>query len=165
MARRKQSVAEDIIDITSRFPWWVGLLLAIGSFIALRSVADKGMPAADAGDLAKAARGGMIYGLAAIGQYILPIVFVFGSVVSVIVSSKRKQLHSDVTSGSKQIDGISWQQFEILMGEHFRQQGFKVRETEQGADGGVDLVLERSGEKFLVQCKHWKAYKVGVKPV
>lgn len=31
-----------------------------------------------------------------------------------------------------------------------------------GADGGVDLVLRRGGEKFLVQCKQWRALKVGV---
>ena len=35
-----------------------------------------------------------------------------------------------------------------------------------GADGGVDLVLSRPGkngaEKFLVQCKQWRALKVGV---
>jgi restriction system protein len=35
-----------------------------------------------------------------------------------------------------------------------------------GADGGVDLVLTKpgksGGEKFLVQCKQWRAYKVGV---
>src|SRR5204863_5102516 len=28
--------------------------------------------------------------------------------------------------------------------------------------GGVDLVLTRRGEVFVVQCKHWKAFKVGV---
>ena len=31
-----------------------------------------------------------------------------------------------------------------------------------GADGGVDLVLTRDGEKHLVQCKQWRAFKVGV---
>ena len=33
---------------------------------------------------------------------------------------------------------------------------------EDGVDGGIDLALTKAGEKFLVQCKHWKAYKVGV---
>ena len=31
-----------------------------------------------------------------------------------------------------------------------------------GADGGVDLVLRKDREKYLVQCKQWKAFKVGV---
>ncbi len=29
-------------------------------------------------------------------------------------------------------------------------------------DGGVDLVLSKGGDRFLVQCKQWKAFKVGV---
>ncbi len=34
-----------------------------------------------------------------------------------------------------------------------------------GADGGVDLVLKKNGEKLLVQCKHWKMEKVGIKVI
>lgn len=41
--------------------------------------------------------------------------------------------------------------------------GYVVAETGGGgADGGVDLALRKDGEKFLVQCKQWKAFKVGV---
>lgn len=51
----------------------------------------------------------------------------------------------------------------MLVGEAFRLQGFRAVETGGGgADGGVDLKLTRRGETFLVQCKHWKAFKVGV---
>ena len=62
---------------------------------------------------------------------------------------------------------MTWRQFEMLVGEGFRLQGFQVAETGGGgADGGVDLVLTRAGknggEKFLVQCKQWRAFKVGV---
>ena len=58
---------------------------------------------------------------------------------------------------------MSWREFEILVGEAFRLQGYRVVETGGGgADGGVDLVLVKGTEKFLVQCKQWKAYKVGV---
>jgi restriction system protein len=58
---------------------------------------------------------------------------------------------------------MTWQQFEALVGEAFRLQGYTVIETGAGgADGGVDLVLAKGSEKFLVQCKQWKAFKVGV---
>jgi restriction system protein len=58
---------------------------------------------------------------------------------------------------------MSWQEFEMLVGEAFRQNGYQVVENGGGgADGGVDLVLRKDGEKFLVQCKQWKAYSVGV---
>jgi restriction system protein len=60
---------------------------------------------------------------------------------------------------------MSWQDFELLIGEHFRSEGYSVSETTGGADGGVDLVLKKDGARYLVQCKQWKAYKVGVKVV
>jgi restriction system protein len=55
----------------------------------------------------------------------------------------------------------------MLVGEGFRLQGYQVVETGSGgADGGVDLVLTKpgknGGEKFLVQCNQWRAFKVGV---
>jgi len=53
----------------------------------------------------------------------------------------------------------------MMVGEAFRQQGFKVKETPFGPDGGVDLVLTKNDQKILVQCKHWKTQKVGVKTV
>jgi len=54
----------------------------------------------------------------------------------------------------------------MLVGEGFRLQGYQVTETGGGgADGGVDLVLTKGGEKFLVQCKQWRAMKVGVEIV
>jgi restriction system protein len=34
-----------------------------------------------------------------------------------------------------------------------------------GARAGIDLVLRLGGRTFLVQCKHWRAYQVGVKEV
>jgi restriction system protein len=63
-------------------------------------------------------------------------------------------------------NAMSWQEFEMLVGEAFRVQGFQV--TEQGgatADGGVDVVLRKGTETWLVQCKQWKAFKVDVKVV
>lgn len=43
--------------------------------------------------------------------------------------------------------------------------GSGPRVSEQGGagpDGGIDLVLSKGSEKFLVQCKQWKAFKVSV---
>lgn len=57
---------------------------------------------------------------------------------------------------------MNWQEFELLVGEAFRQRGYAVEETASGPDGGVDLMLRKDGEKFLVQCKQWRALKVSV---
>ena len=58
---------------------------------------------------------------------------------------------------------MSWREFELLVGEAFRLQGYRVAELGgSGPDGGIDLVLTKGSEKFLVQCKQWKAFKVSV---
>lgn len=165
MARRKQSSAEDIIELTSIFPWWVGALLAVISYGWLHNIAIKGMPQAKAGDLSAAMTGGLFYSFATIGQYVLPALFCFGAILSFLMGAKRRRLHAEVTTGERKVSDISWQEFELLIGEYFRRQGFTVQETDPGPDGGVDLVLKKNSAKYLVQCKHYKAYKVGVKPV
>lgn len=165
MARRKQSGADDLIELTSKFPWWVGSALAVVSYIWLHSIASKGIPQIPAGDLSAGMKGGLVYAFATLGQYVLPALFGFGAILSFVMAAKRKKLHDDVTTGERKISDISWQEFELLIGEHFRRQGFSVQETGPGPDGGLDLVLKKDSSEYLVQCKHYKAYKVGVKPV
>ena len=66
----------------------------------------------------------------------------------------------------KTLDDLSWQEFELMIGELYRRQGYTVELCSgDGSDGGVDLWLRRDGKTVLVQCKHWKVYKVGVSPV
>jgi restriction system protein len=61
------------------------------------------------------------------------------------------------------VASLTWQQFESLVAEGFRQGGFKVTEKGGAApDGGVDLILARGQERFLVQCKQWRAQQVPV---
>ena len=44
------------------------------------------------------------------------------------------------------LEGMTWQEFEMLVGEGFRLQGYSVLESGGGGpDGGVDLVLRRGG--------------------
>jgi restriction system protein len=61
------------------------------------------------------------------------------------------------------IRALSWRRFETLVGEAYRRQGYAVHgDTADGPDGGVDLTLKKDGNVILVQCKQWKALKVGV---
>ena len=61
---------------------------------------------------------------------------------------------------------LSWQQFEALVADAYRGYGWSVRETGAlsggGPDGGVDLVMQRSGDVVAVQCKRWRMKDVGV---
>lgn len=72
----------------------------------------------------------------------------------------------DAQTGAESLGQLSWHEFEHLLAEAFRREGYSVEPGGGNApDGGVDLRLFREGRLLLVQCKHWKARKVGVKIV
>ncbi len=97
-------------------------------------------------------------------QYIVPAGLLIGATASFIKTFQRRALFSQTRANPKaSIAGMTWQQFEMLVGEAFRRRGFTVAETGgNGRDGGVDLVLSKAGERYLVQCKHWRSRQVGV---
>lgn len=63
--------------------------------------------------------------------------------------------------GAAWLRALDWRQFESLVAEAFRRNGFRVTRTQDGADGGIDLVVERGAGRWFVQCKHWRHEKVG----
>ena len=174
MARRgKTSPAEDIMDLVAKLPWWGGVVLALVSYLLLHSVASQQVVStAQPGQIGQ--MGAMVTQtlwktLAGVGQYILPILCMAGAGMSAWRRRARQNIVTDVaqSKATDALDGMSWREFEMLVGEGFRLQGYQVVETGGGgADGGVDLVLTKpgknGGEKFLVQCKQWRAFKVGV---
>jgi len=164
--RRKTSPAEGLMDVVALLPWWAGVALALASYFVLHQLAAQ--PAAVAvqpGQIGALVTQSIWRGLATAGQYALPMIFLVGAGLSAWRQRERSQLVENVTAGkaTDALDGMTWQQFERLVGEAFRLQGYRVMETGGGgADGGIDLVLSKDGEKHLVQCKQWRAYKVGV---
>ena len=69
----------------------------------------------------------------------------------------------DGQTGLDSIGDLSWAEFEELVAEIFRRQGYAVEHTGSAAgDGGVDVRLRRNGQTTLVQCKHWKTWTVRV---
>jgi restriction system protein len=165
MPRRRQSGAEDFMDLVALMPWWAGVLLAIVSYLVLHSLSAPPKPqVVPPGQIGQFVTHGLLAGFAAVGQYLVPVLCLLGALGSFLRRQKRQALMAGVTSSKSahMLNDMSWQEFEMLVGEAFRLQGFQV--TELGgaaADGGVDLVLRKGTETHLVQCKQWKALKVG----
>ena len=167
--RRKSSAADDFMDLVALLPWWAGVVLALISYGLLHAVATRPLPIAQStqqvGQLATTA---LWQGLATVGQYLLPLLCLLGAITSAVRRQRRRTLLETVSASTAAdaLQGMSWQQFEMLVGEGFRRRGYAVKEIGGGgADGGVDLMLTREGEKSFVQCKQWKAFKVGVPTV
>jgi restriction system protein len=166
MARRKKSSpAEDLIDLVALLPWYVGVVLALVAYVVLHRIAMAPLVAIKQGDVGGAMVGGVGRGLASAGQYILPLLCLAGAAISAWRRRTRSSLVDSVTRSDALgvLDGMSWREFEMLVGEGFRLEGYAVEENHTpGPDDGIDLVLRKSGERYLVQCKQWRALKVGV---
>ena len=164
--RRRTSPAEDLMDVVAMLPWWAGVALAVVSYLVLHRMAGQEVVAATKlGEMGTMVTQTLWKTLATFGQYLLPLICVAGAGISAWRRRERRKLIADVgqSKAAGALDGMSWREFEMLVGEAFRLQGYDVLETGGGgADGGVDLVLSKGTEKYLVQCKQWKAFKVGV---
>lgn len=146
-----------LLEVVARAPWWVGVVLAVASFVALRVL---GQGWAETSPLTK----GLAPVLALFGN-VAAIVFLFAALVAFFRRRARAALldtQTDLTS----IRTLDWSRFESLVAESYARQGWRVEHTGRaGPDGGVDLRLRRAGELVLVQCKHWRSTRVGVVPV
>lgn len=166
MARRRNGLVDDLLEITARLPWWLGVVLALLAYLVLHPIATKEfVMTVVPGQMGAAITTQLWKTLAQLGQYVLPFIFLLGAGMSFLGRIKREKLLTQTQQRGKQsaLLDMSWREFEMLVGEAFRQQGYAVDEIGgNGPDGGIDLVLKKGRETYLVQCKQWKALKVGV---
>lgn len=173
MTRRgRKSNAEVLVDVVALMPWWACLALALISFVLFRALSPPPkLTPIQPSQLGELVVGSMISAVAVAGQYVAPIICLIAAVVSFVRRRKRGDLvdiavATGVNSGPGSTAGMTWREFEMTVGEAFRLQGYQVAETGGGGpDGGVDLRLQRGNEAFLVQCKQWRATRVGVEVV
>ena len=142
-------------------PWQAGVLLGLIGYIAIRY--GIGWYFDSTGNVllsgfAKVARDGSLAPLA----WMLLVGCWIGALFSFLNRDKRRRL-LDSQTGIESLRAMRWSEFEMLTGEAFRRQGYAVEETGLGgADGGIDLILRKSGQTTLVQCKQWQNRQVGV---
>jgi hypothetical protein len=84
--------------------------------------------------------------------------------LSVVAARSRRRQLVEWTTDLRRLNA---EEFEWLVGEVYRREGWHVQETgsQEKPDGNVDLRLSRDGQRLLVQCKRWGARKVGVNEV
>jgi restriction system protein len=147
MSRRRQSAIEEILQGFVELTFWASILGAVFTFLALRF-----LPPLFAGN--------SLTGKAftTILETLAPWAGIAILAAGLIGVGKRKWkrfLLSRATSLTA-LRQMGWPDFELVVGEAFRSQGYSV--TERGgrqADGGIDLKLVRGSERVIVQCKHW----------
>ena len=168
--RKKDSGISVLVELLAMLPWWLCLLLAVVSYFVFDHLAaplqSTGLPLGN--DPIKALpavmMGSVKAGLAMALKFIAPTVCVIAAIASFFARSQREKLlaQAQEMGAVSSVSDMTWREFEMLIGEAYRRQGYSVYETSPGPDGGVDLAMTKGGEKYIVQCKHWRAYKVGV---
>ncbi|HGW1616118.1 TPA: restriction endonuclease [Klebsiella pneumoniae] len=94
--------------------------------------------------------------------------FGIGSIVKnmqIGISGKMIKRIRNSTDAKRVLEQMTWDQFEKILRKFFESKGYKATLTNTGADGGVDVALEKNGRKEMVQAKHWKVNRVGVSVV
>lgn len=147
---KRTSFLDDLITL----PWWFSIALATVVYFGLKFY----LPTVHFQSPAFQGIGKAFPNMAGMFASI----FIFTAAISAYHAWRRGELLDRQTSVNS-IKEISWKDFEYLVSEAYRRQGYSVQEnTGGGADGGVDLVLSKNGERTMVQCKNWKSSKVGV---
>ncbi len=161
MSRREAGgeLSDAIYKVLLITPSWVGPVLAAVVFATLRYVLPAFLISATID--VKTMAGNTCFGIAPIGAGIVVFLWILAE-----IHKFRNRFLLDKQSGLDSIRNLSWQEFEHLVGEAFRRQGYIVQETGSASgDGGIDLSMSKGKERVLVQCKQWRSRRVGVKPV
>lgn len=146
-------------------PWPVGIVLGVLGYLAVRHGIAWYLSAMGGPALAQAGKAaGQGSSLAMLAWIVLGICWL-AALLSFISRRHRSRL-LETQTGLDSLRAMNWRQFELLVGEAFRRQGYRIEETGLGgADGGIDLRLSKNGKSTLVQCKQWRSQRVDVKTV
>jgi len=150
MSRRDESILNLLIQV----PWWVSVVISGAAFVSLKFILPlihfKSMMF---DSLAKGISG---------AAPLVALVLLLPAPIAALNSWRKRRL-LDSQKGIDSIRALGWREFEELVGEAYRRQGYTVIENNSaGPDEGIDLVLKKDGGLVLVQCKQWKSAKVGV---
>ncbi len=107
MARKRKSTAEDVVELVSRLHWGAGVTLAILSYVILHWYVGQGITAAtEIENISRNFLQTILHVFAQIGQYIFPLLFLFGAVMSLLKSKKQKNVSQDrkVANETPQVD-------------------------------------------------------------
>ncbi|WP_334048032.1 DUF2034 domain-containing protein [Alteromonas gracilis] len=144
------------IDLLVELPWWVSVLVSATAYVMMAHV----LPSLQTENQITA----MVF-----RAFVIPAPYIAGMILLAapfaFLNTRRKAIQLDTQRSIQTMRDLHWRNFEELVAEAYRRQGYRVTEGGYGADGGIDLELRKDGQLTLVQCKQWKTQKVGVNVV
>jgi restriction system protein len=157
MPRRQKSG----LDLIAALPWPIGIAMGLLAYWGIRY--GVGMYFSHTSSPVTQGMGTQLLGgaLAPLAWVALVMCWI-AAAVSFFKARQRKRI-LETRTGLDSLAALSWREFEMLVGEAYRRQGYSVEEHGLGgADGGIDLILRKGGGTWLVQCKQWRTQQVNV---
>ena len=164
MARRREDSLDRLFEWLRSAPIWVGPVAAVIVWVVLGFVVPIAANSAPSGGAEIVHAQTAAQKLANALAEFAPIAGILVLLVWLVSLAARWKAAARLSSqtGIDSIRRLGWGDFEKLLAQYYRSLGYQVEHAGRaGADGGVDLRLRRDGMTTLVQCKHWRAWKVG----
>jgi restriction system protein len=161
-----------IADRLGLAPQWrprVSLALALITWLILHVIAIETASPVDSGasdaslSLAMDLQGQFVHLVTQYLQYLMPLGLCTGAALALL---KRWRARGKVavapTRPALAVGSMSWRDFEQLLVAAFRGHGFAIGAFgAAAADGSVNYLLVKGSARWLVHCKHWRAWQVG----
>jgi restriction system protein len=116
MARKDES----LLDLLALCPWWVSVLVSGITFVILRFI----LPSIDFQNMVL---NSFAKGLSIAAPF-LALILLIPAPISALRSWKKRR-HLDTQKGIDSIRALGWREFEELVGEAYRREGYKVIEN------------------------------------
>jgi len=174
--RRNSSLMEGVISAGGAMPPMVSIVIALVFFLAAEPLVQAIFREALDPNSPSQAFTGLITGMLVtvctiLFKYFIRGALLLGALVSWIKQKIAARLlgkaRNAVDALSEHADGaqqalkrFSWREFEQITSAYFHDHGYQVQVTDDGPDGGVDVILYKNGYRYFVQCKHWRVSKV-----
>jgi restriction system protein len=125
-----------LFAILLRSRWWVSMLVALGTFAAVRLFLDAGF------------------------AFFAALPFI---VIGVIALWKQRHVPSGarLEAAMETLHAMTWEAFARALEQGYQRQGYTVKRVE----GPADFELEKAGRVSLVAAKRWKASRAGIEPL
>jgi len=164
MIGRAKIIIDDIVFVIAKIPWWLHLLFALLSFLIVHyDVLQSALLSSESATNHTAVISSGTYGLSLIGQYLLPFLFLLGTLIAVIYRWKRNNLYRSVllSENSDSLNLLSIRDFKFLVGEYFTVRGFVIEADQSYAGIGPDFVVSKTLEKYFILCRQYRGREIG----
>jgi len=148
----------NIIDFLAQIPWWISVTLSASFYLLLKFIVPYFEAQSSLVNEVQVSLGPVFAPVVALAL-LSPVTF------SLLKSNRKKKLQA-LKDEIQAIQELPWQKFKELVAEAYRRTGYTIMENDTfAADPSVDLVMRKSANLYLVQCRYWQNRKLGIREV